>query len=93
MPLTVAELRQRLRDEDIRSSTYSLGEPLADNTYCIVETTSDWQVFFYERGLKENLVLFSAFPDAAEHFLELILRDPTTRSEPGVARRPTRHWS
>jgi hypothetical protein len=93
MPLTVKELRAKLDAEGVSPSVYSIGEPLNLEAYCIVETSSGWQVFFYERGIKNDPALFPAFTDAAAYFLELVLGDPTTRHEPHVARRPTRRCS
>jgi hypothetical protein len=91
MPLTVKELRERLDSEGVSPSVYSIGEPLNLESYCIVETSSGWQVFYYERGIKNDLTLFSTFTDGSEHFLNLVLGDPTTRHEQSAARSPTRN--
>ncbi len=78
--LDFSELQSHLRSQGVSPDSYSLGEPVRDECYCIVETSTDWHVFYSERGNKNDLTLFSSFPEAAEHFLGWVLNDPTTKA-------------
>ena len=77
--LDVGELRDRLVREGISDSAYSIGDPLSDNSHCIVETPHSWVVFFLERGERNEVHAFQTFPEAAHFFVERLLADLGTR--------------
>lgn len=78
--LDVSELRDRLARERVSPSAYSIGEPVSDDTYCIVESAQSWVVFYLERGKRNDEHAFPTFPQAARLFLDWVLGDPTTRA-------------
>ena len=83
MPLNIHELRQRLDAEGVSPRSVSIDGSIRDECYCLLETSTSWEVFYSERGLKRDARRFNVFVDAAAHFLGLVIADPTTRMVTG----------
>ena len=78
-PFSLQELRARLEEEGVSSSAFSLDGSGNGECYCIRETSANWEVFYSERGHRNNLVQFKTFVEAAAHFMACVLDDETTR--------------
>ena len=78
-PFSLGELQARLRAEGVDDLAVSIDGSARDETYCLVEEPAGWRYFYSERGRRNSLRTFPRFVDAAEHFLAVVLKDPTTR--------------
>jgi hypothetical protein len=79
--MTRETLEQILRREGVRQDAYSLEGGLPDERYCLDHSSQEtWTVYYSERGLRTGERRFESEADACEYLLDLILRDPTTRS-------------
>ncbi len=72
------DLELILNQENFRKGTYSLtGE--ADEALCLTFESSEWCVFYSERGLQSGKTKFSSESEACEYFLQKMRADPTTK--------------
>lgn len=78
--MNVNQLIAVLEKERIRQDAYSITGDCSNESYVIASSGCNWQVYYYERGIKTNLVEFDNEMQACQHFLGIILNDPTTRS-------------
>lgn len=77
--MTRDELVARLNREGIRPDAYDLEKTQKDEVYCLERVFSGWVVYYRERGIHRDESIFSSENDACLFFLDLVLRDPTTR--------------
>lgn len=70
MTITITELRQRLRSENVPEDCYSLEGGLPDERYCLGTSESGWEVYYSERGRKSNLKQFTSEHEACEYFYQ-----------------------
>ena len=77
--MTRDELVARLDREGVRSDAYDLEKAQKDEVYCLEEALSGWIVYYRERGIHRDEHMFPSEGDGCRFFLDLVLRDPTTR--------------
>lgn len=63
----------------IRSDAYDLKSELPNDSYCLFENNSKYQVYYSEKGMKTNLREYDNEFEAGIHFISLLAKDPTTR--------------
>ncbi|MBY5991739.1 hypothetical protein [Ferrimonas balearica] len=72
MDLALAKLRKELAAKGYRRGSYYIGRlPVADG-HCILHVEGTYEVFFFERGHKFDLVSFEEAPAAIKLFKERI---------------------
>ncbi len=64
---TLDELKKALKD--IPKRDYHIGG-FSEESICIEETKDRWQVYFAERGMKQDLSEYENFSDACEDMIE-----------------------
>lgn len=77
--MTVQELRDALDRAGIRERAYDFEGSGRDEAYCLDTVQDGWLVYYRERGIRRDERLFSSEDGACRFFLELVMRDPTTR--------------
>jgi len=75
----VGELRERLIGEGFSLRCCSLDETPKEETYCLVGTSTGWEVFYLERGVKRSKQEFASESDACEFFYGWLARDPLAK--------------
>lgn len=66
--MTVNELEKILIQKDVPQNMYSLlvgGFP--NETFCLVKSNSEWEVYYSERGQKRGAKKFSSESEACEY--------------------------
>jgi len=80
----IAELKARLDQAGINKRAYSFDGDLPDERYVLSQEPNEiWEVYYSERGNKNELRLFFSESDACQFFLDLLVKDPTTRRKIG----------
>jgi hypothetical protein len=81
--MTVRELEKILFERGLRHKAVSFegGVLAAAEQYIIEKTARTWEVYYYERGNKNNLRLFSDESSACLYLLALLERDRTVWSK------------
>jgi hypothetical protein len=72
-------LKTILDAEGIDTESYSLDGGLPFEAYVLEERANAWGVYYSERGLRSNEVVFESEDEACRHLLDLLLADSTTR--------------
>jgi hypothetical protein len=82
-PMTVEELQNILSERGIRRNavSFSVGLLTAPEQYCISREGSFWEVYYYERGSKNNLQMFPDESSACLFLLSTLEKDRTVWSE------------
>jgi hypothetical protein len=76
------ELKQRLIEENVIESAYSLESGLAGEQYVLSdEGGGNWSVFYNERGQRIGHRKFNSEDEACAYMLKVILDDRTTRKK------------
>lgn len=75
-------LKALLDAEDVDPTAYSLDGGMPFEAYVLERRSSEWAVYYSERGLRSSEVVFETEDDACAHLLDLVLRDSTTRRQP-----------
>jgi hypothetical protein len=79
--MTRETLEQILRRKGVREDAYSLEGGLPDERYCLDHPSHEtWTVYYSERGGRTGERRFESEAEACQCLLDLIMRDPTTRS-------------
>ncbi|GLK42535.1 MULTISPECIES: hypothetical protein [Novosphingobium] len=78
--MTKDDLAERLALEGIAPSAYDLSGAGRSESYVFREQSSDWAVFYSERGLQTGLRVFATETEACGYFIQLVASDPTTRA-------------
>jgi len=82
--MNISELKPILDDANISEGAYSFTSDGFGEVYRIAplhDMLGDgWEVYYFERGHKNNLVVFRSESEACEHFLHWILRDSTAQN-------------
>lgn len=68
MKMTVKELAAQLREEKIPDNWYTLEGGLPSEKWCMEKTYSGWDVYYSERGLRNQLRHFTFEEEACEYF-------------------------
>jgi hypothetical protein len=78
-PMIVAELKTILSERGIRKNavSFSCGILTAAEQYCISREGSFWEVYYYERGNKNNLQVFLDESGACLYLLSILEKDKT----------------
>jgi len=77
--MTVEELKNILSERGIRKNavSFSRGILTASEQYCISREGSFWEVYYYERGNKNNLQVFLDENGACLYLLSVLEKDKT----------------
>ncbi|PIF09603.1 hypothetical protein [Janthinobacterium sp. 13] len=70
--MNISDAAQEMSILNIPSNAFSIGDPSQDESFCIRERNGDWEVFYYERGVKTGLRIFREKHEACENFLSRI---------------------
>ena len=73
------ELVRRLEEEGVDRGAFDLGGTQKDEVYCLDGQGTRWLYYYRERGLHRDERVFTSEDEAARHFLDCVLKDPTTR--------------
>lgn len=73
------ELLRRLEKEGVDPGAYDLDGTQKDEVYCLERRGTGWVYYYRERGLHRDEQAFTSENEAARHFLDRVLKDPTTR--------------
>lgn len=65
--------------ENVDPGAYSLEGGMPFEAYVLERRVSNWAVYYSERGLRSGEVVFNSEDEACSYFLDLVLRDLTTR--------------
>ena len=83
----INELKQKLNTLGIKQSNYVLGS-FWDDKFSIIQNENKWEVFFSERGNKNDLKIFETEQKACEYFFnyitgfDFIMNDLKPKEEP-----------
>lgn len=78
--MTFEELERRLFAEGVSPHAFGLPSgPTKEEAYCIEKTDDGWAVFYREKGIHRDEKIFKTESEAADYFLDQVLKDPTTR--------------
>ncbi|WP_334079060.1 hypothetical protein [Microbulbifer sp. M83] len=74
------EFNQKLYEHDIDRSIFSLGKPQSDCMYTIQIHGNSYEVYYFERGIKENAKTFTDKGESLEYLLKLLVADPRAKN-------------
>jgi hypothetical protein len=74
--MTEREFNRLLYEHDINRSIYSLGKPPSDCMYTIHIHGDIYEVYYFERGIKDHTRTFKDKGASLDYLLELLLADP-----------------
>lgn len=77
--MTPDELRAKLDANGVDPNAYDFDQTQKDEVYCLERHSAGWTVYYRERSLHRDERTFASEQDACKFFLDLVLRDPTTR--------------
>jgi hypothetical protein len=77
--MTVEQLKQLLYNRGLRKDSVSFwrGAPTASEEYCISREDGYWEVYYFERGHKNDLRRFGDEASACDYLLALLENDKT----------------
>jgi hypothetical protein len=77
--MTVAELKRNLLEQGLRPNAVSFegGMLTAAEQYIIENKAGLWEVYYYERGNKNSLVVLPDESTACHHLLAVLKKDRT----------------
>jgi len=70
------EFNRLLYEHDIDRNIFSLGNPPNDCMYTIQIRGDIYEIYYFERGIKEYAKTFSDKSASLEYLLELLIADP-----------------
>jgi hypothetical protein len=81
--MTIDELKSILSERGIRRNAVSFSGGLltASEQYCVSREGSFWEVYYYERGNKNNLQVFPDESSACLFLLSILEKDRTVWTE------------
>ena len=74
------EFNQKLYDHDINRNIFSLGKPPSDCMYTIQVHGNSYEVYYFERGIKEYARSFDDKGASLDYLLSLLLADPRAKN-------------
>lgn len=74
------EFNQKLYKYDIDRSIFTLGRPPGDCMYTVQFRDNSYEVYYFERGIKEHAKMFSDKGASFEYLFELLLADPRAKN-------------
>jgi len=74
------EFNQKLYEHDIDRSIFTLGRPPSDCMYTIQIHDDSYEVYYFERGIKEYIKTFSNKGESLDYLLQLLLADPRAKN-------------
>ena len=72
-------LKALLDAEQVDPAAYSLEGGMPSEAYVLEPRAADWAVYYSERGLRSDEVVFHTENEACSYLLDLVLSDDTTR--------------
>ncbi|MDM8527942.1 hypothetical protein QUF58_06965 [Anaerolineales bacterium HSG24] len=72
---------KKLYEHRIDRTIFSLGTPPNDCMYTVQIRGEQYEVYYFERGIKEYTKLFNDRGEALDYLLELLLNDPRARQD------------
>lgn len=67
--MKILEMLNELELHKIPPSSYSIGK-ITEESLCLINKNRNFEVFYYERGLKTGLINFSTEEEACNYFIE-----------------------
>ena len=72
--VAVMDVESRLQELGVPESVYSVARE-RNETYCLVEETDGWHVFYSERGNRNSERVFVSEPAASDELVRLVTND------------------
>lgn len=76
--MDILELKQLLKQWNVRSDMYEFDEEFPNESYCLRFNGHTWETYYSERGIKTGVKNFESESEACEFFLEQVFRDKST---------------
>ncbi len=73
------KLIRRLEEEGVDPGAYDFDGSQQDEVYCLERQAAGWVYYYRERGIHRDELVFTSEDEATRHFLDRVLKDPTTR--------------
>ena len=75
--MNIKQLARELVENRIIADAVKIGAglPVANEQYCIVENSGNWEVYYAERGQKGSLRIFGSEEDACAYLLSILKQD------------------
>ena len=70
--MTVDELHKLLLKKEVPNDAYNFKEEYPNESYCIIKKGFFWEVYYSERGNKNELRIFFSESKACKYFIKLI---------------------
>ena len=70
--MNLEELKTKLEQEPLLKNKYFIGRP-SDNKYCIVFENNEWLTFYFERGQRTRLKIYTTELAACTAFYESMM--------------------
>jgi SseB protein N-terminal domain len=77
--MTREEFMAVVTNERIRPSAFSLDDGGQDECYILEGSSSNWNVYYSERGLVTQQRYFGSETDALQHLIVTLINDPSAR--------------
>ena len=67
--MKIFEILEELELHKIPPSSYSIGK-VTEESLCLINKNGNFEIFYYERGIKTGLINFSKEEEACNYFIE-----------------------
>ena len=68
--MKIPEMQNLIKINNIPDDAYSINRKSQDESLCIQKNANIWEVFYYERGLKNSVHTFKNEDEACEYFIK-----------------------
>lgn len=66
--MKISEIKKELEFQSIPESAYSINK-IKEESLCILKRKRYFEIFYYERGLENNAIVFKKEDDACNYFI------------------------
>lgn len=73
--MDIIELKKALEMKNIRKDMYCLSGGFPNESYCLNQLGSTWEVYYSEHGKKTRLKVFKDENSACDYLYELIIKE------------------
>jgi hypothetical protein len=77
--MNIEQLKLRLAKANVMPIVYCINCKNPMEQYCLMQDGARWSVYYSERGVKRNEVIFQNESEACEYLYNKLINDPTTR--------------
>jgi hypothetical protein len=72
--MTVKDLAERLKRENIPENCYTLEGGLPNEKWCLEKTPSGWDIYYSERGIRNQLRHLTSEEKACDYFYDELIK-------------------